>query len=229
LDRRRLVGHRTGRCCTPRCRPVHPGRGACRHWRRPVRIRAGLGDVGRAFGAVHRRPVDRHHLSDAAPAAGRPGPVLVADPPGPVAGHGHLPARSADEPPGLRDRDQSAPTRAQGGAVPAPAGRCRRPHRPVLRPPPPGGCRGGGVGDRVPPRLRLDPHSWGGARGPCGAPAGCDRGAWAVLLGLSWQHTRGSALLGFVNDDAAYLADRIATDPGTGGSAPAGVTGQPSR
>jgi putative flavoprotein involved in K+ transport len=30
------------------------------------------------------------------------------------------------------------------------------------------------------------------------------------FLGLSWQHTRGSALLGFVNDDAAYLAERIA-------------------
>jgi putative flavoprotein involved in K+ transport len=30
------------------------------------------------------------------------------------------------------------------------------------------------------------------------------------FLGLSWQHTRGSALLGFVNNDAAYLADRIA-------------------
>jgi len=32
------------------------------------------------------------------------------------------------------------------------------------------------------------------------------------FLGLSWQHTRGSALLGFVQDDAAYLADRIAAD-----------------
>jgi putative flavoprotein involved in K+ transport len=49
------------------------------------------------------------------------------------------------------------------------------------------------------------------------------------FLGLSWQHTRGSALLGFVNDDATYLADRIATGPGTAGSAPAGVTRQPSR
>jgi putative flavoprotein involved in K+ transport len=29
------------------------------------------------------------------------------------------------------------------------------------------------------------------------------------FLGLSWQHTRGSALLGFVNDDAAYLAGCI--------------------
>jgi len=31
------------------------------------------------------------------------------------------------------------------------------------------------------------------------------------FLGLSWQHTRGSALLGFVHDDAAYLASRINT------------------
>jgi putative flavoprotein involved in K+ transport len=29
------------------------------------------------------------------------------------------------------------------------------------------------------------------------------------FLGLPWQHTRGSALLGFVHDDAAYLAERI--------------------
>ena len=32
------------------------------------------------------------------------------------------------------------------------------------------------------------------------------------FLGQSWQHTRGSALLGFVGDDAAYLADRIVAD-----------------
>jgi putative flavoprotein involved in K+ transport len=29
------------------------------------------------------------------------------------------------------------------------------------------------------------------------------------FLGLPWQHSRGSALLGFVHEDAAYLADRI--------------------
>jgi putative flavoprotein involved in K+ transport len=29
------------------------------------------------------------------------------------------------------------------------------------------------------------------------------------VLGLSWQHTRGSALLGFVHDDAAYLASDL--------------------
>jgi putative flavoprotein involved in K+ transport len=31
------------------------------------------------------------------------------------------------------------------------------------------------------------------------------------FLGLTWQHTRGSALLGFVNDDATYLAGLITT------------------
>ncbi len=58
------------------------------------------------------------------------------------------------------------------------------------------------------------------------------RGVTEVLglyfLGLSWQHTRGSALLGFVNDDAAYLADRIATGLGTAVSTTGGVTQQPS-
>ena len=40
------------------------------------------------------------------------------------------------------------------------------------------------------------------------------RGATGVaglyFVGLSWQRTRGSALLGLVTDDTAYLADRIA-------------------
>jgi putative flavoprotein involved in K+ transport len=36
------------------------------------------------------------------------------------------------------------------------------------------------------------------------------------FLGLPWQHTRGSALLGFVNDDAAHLAGRIAARHQTG-------------
>jgi putative flavoprotein involved in K+ transport len=31
------------------------------------------------------------------------------------------------------------------------------------------------------------------------------------FLGLTWQYTRGSALLGFVADDAAYIAENIAT------------------
>ena len=30
------------------------------------------------------------------------------------------------------------------------------------------------------------------------------------MLGLTWQHTRGSALLGWVGNDAAFLAGRIA-------------------
>jgi putative flavoprotein involved in K+ transport len=35
------------------------------------------------------------------------------------------------------------------------------------------------------------------------------------FLGLSWQYTRGSALLGFVADDATYLAEQIATPAST--------------
>ena len=30
------------------------------------------------------------------------------------------------------------------------------------------------------------------------------------FLGLPWQHTRGSALLGWVKDDAEYIAEQIA-------------------
>jgi putative flavoprotein involved in K+ transport len=48
------------------------------------------------------------------------------------------------------------------------------------------------------------------------------------FLGLSWQHTRGSALLGFVADDAAYLANQIAGGSRAAGSARAGITQQPS-
>ena len=33
------------------------------------------------------------------------------------------------------------------------------------------------------------------------------------FLGLSWQHTRGSALLGFVKDDAEHITDQIAAFP----------------
>lgn len=48
------------------------------------------------------------------------------------------------------------------------------------------------------------------------------------FLGLSWQHTRGSALLGFVDEDAAYLADRIATSLGAVGPATIPATQEPS-
>ena len=33
--------------------------------------------------------------------------------------------------------------------------------------------------------------------------------AGLYFLGLAWQYTRGSALLGFVKDDARYIADQI--------------------
>ena len=51
------------------------------------------------------------------------------------------------------------------------------------------------------------------------------------FLGLSWQYTRGSALLGFVADDAAYLAERIAAveQATTPPAAAAGCIRPPSR
>jgi putative flavoprotein involved in K+ transport len=36
------------------------------------------------------------------------------------------------------------------------------------------------------------------------------------FLGMPWQHTRGSALLGWVKDDAQHIADQIATLASTG-------------
>jgi putative flavoprotein involved in K+ transport len=36
------------------------------------------------------------------------------------------------------------------------------------------------------------------------------------FLGLSWQHTRGSALLGWVKDDAEFIATQIADTASTG-------------
>jgi putative flavoprotein involved in K+ transport len=55
--------------------------------------------------------------------------------------------------------------------------------------------------------------------GEDGRPAQ-QRGVTAVpglyFLGLPWQHTRGSALLGWVKDDAAHLATQIATFAATG-------------
>jgi putative flavoprotein involved in K+ transport len=44
------------------------------------------------------------------------------------------------------------------------------------------------------------------------------------LLGQLWQHTRGSALLGWVKDDAAYIAQKVAAFRPTAASHPAPAT-----
>jgi putative flavoprotein involved in K+ transport len=61
--------------------------------------------------------------------------------------------------------------------------------------------------------FRLD-HSWIDARvfdedGRVQHARGVTASRGLYFLGLPWQHTRGSALLGWVKDDAAYLAERI--------------------
>ena len=42
------------------------------------------------------------------------------------------------------------------------------------------------------------------------------------FLGLPWQHTRGSALLGWVKDDAEHLARQISATPPTQAAMPSG-------
>jgi putative flavoprotein involved in K+ transport len=36
------------------------------------------------------------------------------------------------------------------------------------------------------------------------------------FLGMPWQYTRGSALLGWIKDDAQHIADQVATLASTG-------------
>jgi hypothetical protein len=69
------------------------------------------------------------------------------------------------------------------GPVPTPAGRGRRAHRPVRRRQHPGRCQGGGLGDRLPVRLRLDPHPEVGRERPGCPPPRRHRRARPVLPG----------------------------------------------
>jgi putative flavoprotein involved in K+ transport len=55
---------------------------------------------------------------------------------------------------------------------------------------------------------------------------GVTRSPGLYLLGMTWQHTRGSALLGWVKDDAEYIARQIsAYRP----NAPTGIGGTRAR
>ena len=49
------------------------------------------------------------------------------------------------------------------------------------------------------------------------------------FLGLTWQHTRGSALLGWVKDDAEFIAERIAANADDRRHAGAAEAAEPSR
>jgi putative flavoprotein involved in K+ transport len=67
-------------------------------------------------------------------------------------------------------------------------------------------------------------HSWVDApvfdeRGAVVHRRGVTASPGLYFLGLPWQHTRGSALLGWVGDDAAHLAARIGAAPAAAASA----------
>jgi putative flavoprotein involved in K+ transport len=51
------------------------------------------------------------------------------------------------------------------------------------------------------------PGTWDGTRISHTRGRTSATGLW--FIGLPWQHTRGSALLGFVHDDAAWIADQL--------------------
>jgi putative flavoprotein involved in K+ transport len=63
-------------------------------------------------------------------------------------------------------------------------------------------------------------HTWielpiFGEDGAAGHRRGVTNVPGLYFLGLAWQHTRGSALLGWVKDDAKYIAERIAANQET--------------
>jgi putative flavoprotein involved in K+ transport len=66
------------------------------------------------------------------------------------------------------------------------------------------------------------------AGGPVAHRRGVTETPGLYFLGLSWQHTRGSALLGFVQDDAAYLADHIPAERKAATLAKASTAGEGS-
>ena len=63
-----------------------------------------------------------------------------------------------------------------------------------------------GLGDGLPARPLVDRRAGPRRRRSLAPSPRRHRVPGLYFLGLSWQHTRGSALLGFVADDAAFIA-----------------------
>ena len=163
-----------------------------------------------AGGAGHRIG----HPHTAATDSG-PRPVLVAHHDGTVHRTGAVPVGPAiPEQRRAGHRDQH-PAAGQGRCHRAPPGHRRRRHHGDLRRrhhDHPGGDR---VGHRVPLRLLLHRHHRRHRhRRRTGPPARASaRSPACTSSACPWQHTRGSALLGFVGADAAHIADHIAAAP----------------
>ena len=85
------------------------------------------------------------------------------------------------------------------------------------------------LGDGLPLRVQLDRRS--GLRS--GRPVLHRRGVTdypgLYFLGLTWQHTRGSALLGWVKDDAEFIAEHIAANADDRKHAGPAEAAEPSR
>ena len=163
--------------------------------------------------AAHPRgaPVDRVAADATAAADPRPRPVPVARRHRADEQDGRLEARATDASP--RHADRLEPTRARAGMACSSAGRTSTPPgRGPLRRRRPAHPRRGDLGHRLCARPLVRPRS------RCSTTTATSRTSAAspprlgsTSSGLPWQHTRGSALLGWVKDDAEHIARHIAT------------------
>ena len=146
--------------------------------------------------------------ADAAPAAARPGPVLVAHPARPACGSPSIRGSAGEASREFSSASQRRRLRRVGVTIPAATGRGSRANSAVRRRQ--HSRRSEWWSGR--PGYRSD-YTWIDIPGVGGRPGRTrprrDRDPRPVLPGLSWQHTRGSALLGFVQADAVFIVEPV--------------------
>ena len=175
-------------------------------------VELGLPDRARALHDPHGRPGRGPTIADDSAAAAGPRRVVVGDGTAPGPSHRGVPPGSTPGQAGSDHRGRAKQlTRRHGSPAPAPCDKSRR--------------AGGDLRRRLHRRVRrrasgrpASPTTTRGSTFPASpTSAGRLRQSRGVTpspglytLGLTWQHTRGSALLGWVGNDAAYLAEQIA-------------------
>jgi hypothetical protein len=201
----------SGRPSSRRTAPATASPATCRREERPwLWAGATLDSRSRRNCPLCTRFTSQRLAADAAAAAvPRPRPLLVADEVAPVQYDGRIPAGTAAKDPG--DAHRLEPPRAQAAlrshAEAAGCG-CERTHSSFRRRERARGRRGH-LGDWVPPRLLLDrpPNIRSGRPSP--PPARRDGRARPLLPRADVAAHTGSALIGWVRDDAEFIARQV--------------------